>query len=81
MNTDTVAEAMLAECTSAGQSARRVPAAAVDDLRARLRAEARQHRLRIRTAQMDDVVVVARLDASLWRDDAATMRAKLTPPR
>ncbi len=29
---------------------------------------------------MEDVVVVARLDASLWKDDAATMRAKLAPP-
>jgi hypothetical protein len=36
--------------------------------------------MRIRTAQMDDVVVVARLDASVWHDDAATMRSKLTPP-
>ena len=29
---------------------------------------------------MDHAVVVARLDAELWRDDRATMRAKLTPP-
>jgi hypothetical protein len=46
----------------------------------RLRAKARQQHLRIRTAQMDDVVVVARLDAHLWTDDTATMRAKLSPP-
>jgi hypothetical protein len=71
---------MLAECESAGQAARRVPTAAADDLRVELRAKARQQQMRIRTAQMDDVVVVARLDASVWQDDAATMRSKLTPP-
>ena len=71
---------MLAECESAGQSARRVPAGAADELRAELRARARQQQMRIRTAQMDDVVVVARTDASLWNDDTATMRAKLAPP-
>ncbi len=71
---------MLAECASAGQSARRVAAAVADDLRVELRAKAREQQMRIRTAQMDDVVVVARLDASLWNDDTATMRAKLAPP-
>lgn len=75
-----VAESMLAECESAGQSARRVPAGSADDLRRELRARARHQQVRIRTARMDDVVVVARLDASLWQDDAATMRAKLAPP-
>ena len=35
--------------------------------------------VRIRTARMGDTVVVARLDARLWKDDAATMRRKLTP--
>ena len=80
MDVQSVAETVLAECESEGQSAHRVPAGAADDLRAELRAEARRQEMRIRTAQMDDVVVVARLDASLWQDDAATMRAKLTPP-
>ncbi len=80
MDVQSIAETMLAECDSAGQSARRVPAAAADDLRVELRAKARQQQLRIRTAQMDDVVVVARLVASLWNDDTATMRAKLAPP-
>lgn len=80
MDVWSTAEAMLAECQSAGQSARRVPAAAADDLRIELRAKARQQQMRIRTAQMDDVVVVARVDASLWNDDTATMRAKLAPP-
>lgn len=73
------ADAMLAECESVGQSARRVPAEAADDLRVELRAKAREQQMRIRTAQMDDVVVVARVDASLWNDDTA-MRAKLAPP-
>ncbi len=80
MDVHRVAETMLAECESAGQPSRRVPAAAADDLRVELRATARQQQMRVRTAQTDDVVVVARLDACLWEDDAATMRAKLAPP-
>ncbi len=71
---------MLGECEAVGQSARRVPAEAADDLRVELRAKAREQQMRIRTAQMEDVVVVARVDASLWDDDPATMRAKLAPP-
>lgn len=71
---------MLAECASAGQSARRAPAEGAGDLRVELRAKAREQQMRIRTAQMDDVVVVARVDASLWDDSTATMRAKLAPP-
>ena len=72
---------MLTECVAAGQSARRVAddadAAAV---RAALRARARASGTRIRTARLDDTVVVARTDAALWTDDTATMRRKLTPP-
>lgn len=80
MDVKSVAEGMLADCESAGQSARRVPAATANDLRVALRDTARQRQMRIRTAQMEDVVVVARVDARLWNDDAATMRAKLVPP-
>jgi hypothetical protein len=36
--------------------------------------------VRIRTARMDSTVVIARLDAAIWQDGAATMRRKLTPP-
>ena len=35
---------------------------------------------RLRTARMDTAVVVVRVDADLWKQDAATMRTKLTPP-
>lgn len=75
-----VAALMLAECAARGQSARRVADPEADGLRAELRVLARAQRMRIRTARIDDVVVVARLDAQLWSDDAATMRTKLRPP-
>ncbi len=72
---------MLRDCVEVGQAARRIAgdadAAAV---REALRAAARSSGVRIRTARLDDTVVVARTDATLWTDDTATMRRKLTPP-
>lgn len=60
------------------QCARRIES---DDLAARIRAELRRlaarDRIKIRTARLADTVVV-RLDARVWRQDAATMRAKLS---
>lgn len=74
-------EEMYEECVAAGQSARVVEVAADRGrLRAELRRLARAGGVRVRTAERDGVVLVARLDAAVWRDDAATMRAKLTPP-
>lgn len=76
-----LAEEMHAECVAVGQSARRVAAPADRrDLRADLRRLARASAVRIRTAERDDVVLVARLDAAVWKDDTATMQVKLTPP-
>jgi hypothetical protein len=49
-------------------------------VRADLRSLARDAGVRIRTARMESTVVIARLDAAIWQDDAATMRRKLTPP-
>lgn len=72
---------MLSQCVDVGQSARRVDSDAdAATLRGELRRSARAAALRIRTARLGDTVVVARTDAQLWRDDAATMRRKLTPP-
>jgi len=34
--------------------------------------------IRIRTARMDTAAVLVRVDADLWNQNAATMRAKLT---
>ena len=68
MDVTSLSETMLTECQSMGQSARRVPDSMVDEMRAALRADARERRLRVRTARMDDVVVVARLDADLCVD-------------
>ena len=76
----TLAEDMYGECVAQGQSARRVPTeAARQQLRADLRRLARSAGVRIRTADRDGVVLIARLDAAIWQDDPATMRAKLTP--
>jgi hypothetical protein len=78
---DVVAAEMWAVARSEEQCARRIPddadAAAV---RAAVRALARTEGVRIRTARMDDAVVVVRLDAAVWAEDAATMRRKLAPP-
>jgi hypothetical protein len=76
---DPLAAQMLAECAREGQSARVVPRDAdAAELRAEIRRRARADGVRIRTARMDDTVVAVRMDAAIWRDDAATMRRKLT---
>ena len=81
MRTLGLADQMFVEMVRDGQSARQV----VDDqeaarLRASLRDLGRTRGVLLRTARVDQTVVVARLDAQLWQDDQATMRAKLTPP-
>ena len=76
-----LADAMFAETVAAGQSARTVADdTRADEVREALRALGREAGVRLRTARMDDLVVVARLDAAIWSDDTATMRAKLAPP-
>lgn len=75
-----VARIMFEETSGEGQSARRVPdEAQADAVREELRRLGRDAGVRLRTARLDDLVVVARLDAAIWDDDAATMRSKLTP--
>lgn len=72
---------MFAEVVADGQSARTVADEAVAaEVREALRTRGREARVRLRTARIDDLVVAARLDAAIWSDDTATMRAKLTPP-
>ena len=71
---------MLDECATREQCARRVPDdLEASDLRAALRRHARDRGVRIRTARISDTVVAVRLDAAIWHDDTATMRAKLAP--
>ncbi|MDH2442829.1 hypothetical protein QDR37_02605 [Amnibacterium sp. CER49] len=63
------------------QAARRVPPGVdAQDVRRRVRGLARAAGVRIRTSLLDGAVVAVRADASIWTDDLATMRAKLTPP-
>lgn len=81
MDAQDLAAKMMAECAGDGQSARTVVADAdAAALRQALRESARAGQIRIRTARMDTAVVVVRVDADLWNQDSATMRAKLTPP-
>jgi hypothetical protein len=76
-----LAGAMFDEAVAVGQSARTVPDdAEADAVRRALRELGAAEGVRLRTARLDDTVVVARLDAAIWTDDTATMRAKLTPP-
>lgn len=76
-----VARTMFEQACDEGQSARRVPdGAQADAVREELRRLGRDAGVRLRTARLDDLVVVARLDAAIWTDDTATMRSKLTPP-
>jgi len=72
---------MFAEVVADGQSARMVREdVAAAEVRDALRGRGREAGVRLRTARMDGLVVAARLDATIWTDDTATMRAKLTPP-
>ena len=76
-----LARALVARARDRGQAVVRcddtIP---TDEVRARIRSLARDDRMPVRTAMIDDVLVVARLDAQLWSDDTPTMRAKLTAP-
>lgn len=75
-----LAQEMFDECLRDEQSARHIPdderAAAV---REQLRRLGRERHTRIRTARLNETVVLVRVDAQIWKDDAATMRRKLTP--
>jgi hypothetical protein len=80
VDTAAMAREMLAECRDREQSARTVP----DDgeaalVRAEVRRLAAGAGVRIRTARLDTTVVVVRLDAAVWHEDAATMRRELAP--
>ena len=76
-----LAAKMLAQAAVDGQSARTVPSDAdAQALRRALRELSRADAIGIRTARIGTAVVVVRVDADLWKQDAATMRTKLTPP-
>jgi riboflavin biosynthesis pyrimidine reductase len=75
-----MSDSMFAECMETGQAARVVPDdESAESIRQLLRATAKDAGVGIRTARTDDTVVVVRVDADVWDDDAATMREKLTP--
>lgn len=77
----TTAMEMWDECQIEGQSARTVHSdATAFDIRKILRTLAHGGHMRVRTARIDDTVVIAAVDAPIWDDDAETMQRKLTPP-
>lgn len=75
---DVIAADMWRTARSTEQCTRSV---ADDELAARVRAEVRAlaatDGIGVRTARIDGAVVVVRVDAAVWSEDAATMRAKL----
>ena len=63
------------------QSAHRLQAGEdVDAVRREIRRIARSSGTKIRTAILDDVLVVVLADAEIWSDPASIMREKLGPP-
>ena len=81
VDVDGLAAEMWAVARVREQCARRVMSDAdADAIRARIRHLAATDGIKIRTARMADTVVVVRLDAKVWSQDAATMRKKLAPP-
>lgn len=48
------------------------------EVRELVRRSAREDGIKVRTARMGDSVVIVRLDAQVWHEDAATMRRKLS---
>lgn len=75
-----VAEQMFAECVDEEQSTRVVRSdAEAKHLRDALRRLARAARVKVRTAHLDDAVIVVRLDAAVWNESTEVMRQKLMP--
>lgn len=80
-STDDLARALVDRARDRGQAVVRCDATIpVDEVRARVRSLARDAGMPVRTAMIDDVLAVARVDAELWSDDTPTMRAKLAAP-
>lgn len=74
----TVATRLLEQCIETGQASQYVPPNDVDHVRDEIRRLARTRDVHIRTAVLEDsLVVIARLDADIWGDDSPTMRRKL----
>ena len=82
MDTAELASQLYRSAVDDEQSAYRIHAGDdVDELRRLVRQLARTDRIRVRTAVMDDVLVIVRTDATVWKENARAMRDKLTPPK
>lgn len=53
--------------------------ALADEVRALVRRLASNDGIRVRTARMNDALVIVRYDAKVWTQGASTMRRKLAP--
>jgi hypothetical protein len=81
MNVDEVAAAVMARVIERGQVAMRTDSTTpVQELRDAVRRIAREVGIGVRTGMLEDVLVIARVDAALWDDPARVMRDKLIAP-
>lgn len=80
VSSEQLATEMWSTARSEQQCARVVPDDGVArEVRERVRRLALADGIKVRTARFGDTVVIVRLDAEVWNEDAATMRWKLTP--
>lgn len=80
VSSEQLATEMWSTARSEQQCARVVPDDGVArEVRERVRRLALADGIKVRTARLGDTVVIVRLDAEVWNEDAATMRRKLTP--
>jgi hypothetical protein len=78
--TDDLAAELLRRAVDDEQVAHRIhPEDDVDGIRRRVRQLARERGIRIRTGMVDGALIVIRVDARVWNEPEAVMRAKLTP--
>lgn len=78
---ETFADELWARARDAEQSVGRVASDEdAERVRTRVRRLAAAAGIAVRTARIDDTVVIVRVDAAVWQESAASMRAKLTPP-
>ncbi|CAN5339722.1 hypothetical protein BH11ACT3_BH11ACT3_20190 [soil metagenome] len=80
MSAEDLASSLLQKAIEREQVAHRIRSDDdVEAIREAVRQGARARDVRIRTAVIDDVLVVVLADAAIWDDTTATMREKLTP--
>jgi hypothetical protein len=81
MDVDDVATAAMVRVVDRGQVAMRTDASTpVRELRGAIRRIAREAGIGVRTGMLEDVLVIARVDAAPWDEPSRVMRDKLIAP-